>query len=158
MISQTTQMAIRVLLYVALRDDDQPVAVQEVAGSIEGSPSYAAKVVGQLVKSGMLSSQRGKGGGVKLARSPADISLLHVVRAFQGDITRIGNGNGNGIGIGEMSLEEGGYHLIMEELRMSIISILSRWTLADLVRKSLLSLEPERNGVERGVQRGQVAG
>lgn len=152
MISQTTQMAIRVLLYVALRDDDQPVAVQEVAGSIEGSPSYAAKVVGQLVKSGMLSSQRGKGGGVKLAQSPADISLFHVVRTFQGDITRVGNG------IGGMSPEEGGYHLIMEELRMSIIGILSRWTLADLVRKSLLSLEPKGNGVERGVERGQLAG
>ena len=142
MISQTTQMAIRVLLYVALRDDDQPVAVQEVAGSIEGSPSYAAKVVGQLVKSGMLSSQRGKGGGVKLARSPADISLLHVVRTFQGDITRIGNG------IGGMSLEEEGYHLIMEELRISIIGLLSKWTLDDLVRKSLLLVEAQENSVK----------
>ncbi|HEC62861.1 MAG TPA: Rrf2 family transcriptional regulator, partial [Candidatus Acetothermia bacterium] len=46
---------------------------------------FLAKLVPTLVQAGILSSSRGKGGGVRLARPPAEISLLQVIQAVDGN-------------------------------------------------------------------------
>jgi len=40
----------------------------------------------QLVTAGLVDASRGKGGGVSLARSPEEITLLQVVQAVRGPI------------------------------------------------------------------------
>lgn len=45
-----------------------------------------AKLMGQLGRAGLLSSQRGVSGGFTLARSPGEISLADIVEAIDGPI------------------------------------------------------------------------
>ena len=46
----------------------------------------AQKLMGRLTQAGLLSSARGTGGGVRLARDPAAISLADIVEAVEGPI------------------------------------------------------------------------
>jgi FeS assembly SUF system regulator len=46
----------------------------------------AQKLVGRLAAAGIIVSSRGTGGGFKLARCPADISLAEIVEAVEGPI------------------------------------------------------------------------
>jgi len=46
----------------------------------------AQKLMGRLAQAGLLASARGTGGGVRLAREPADISLADIVEAVEGPI------------------------------------------------------------------------
>ena len=46
----------------------------------------AQKLMGRLAQAGLLASARGTGGGVRLARDAADISLADIVEAVEGPI------------------------------------------------------------------------
>ena len=46
----------------------------------------AQKLMGRLTQAGLLVSARGTGGGVRLARDPASISLADIVEAVEGPI------------------------------------------------------------------------
>jgi len=50
------------------------------------SPSYLAKVLQSLVRSGFLASSRGAAGGFELARDAGDISCLEVIEALDGPL------------------------------------------------------------------------
>jgi len=52
-----------------------------IAGSVNTNPVVIRRLLSQLGKAGLVSSLAGKGGGVRLARTPERISLLDVYRA-----------------------------------------------------------------------------
>jgi Rrf2 family protein len=47
---------------------------------------FLTKVISGLVTAGLVVTSRGMGGGVMLARSPEEITLLHVIEAIDGPI------------------------------------------------------------------------
>ena len=49
------------------------------------SPTYVAKLFTQLEKAGIVASEEGIQGGYRLARPAADITVLDVVRALEGE-------------------------------------------------------------------------
>jgi len=82
-LSQTVGYAIEALATLA----DPDCANRQLADIAEcsGVPrSYLAKIVAALGRKGLVSAKRGLGGGVSLARSAQDISLLDVVEAVEG--------------------------------------------------------------------------
>ena len=50
-----------------------------------GSPDHLSKVMQKLVRTGMVSSKRGRGGGFILSVDPADIRLMDVWIAMEGN-------------------------------------------------------------------------
>ncbi len=54
----------------------------EVTGVPE---SFLASLCGSLIQAGILDSEKGQTGGLRLARSPSEISLAEVVRAIEGE-------------------------------------------------------------------------
>ena len=58
--------------------------VSTVAKTFGLSEHHLAKICATLVKSGHLTSERGRSGGIALAMSPSDIRLGSVVRALTG--------------------------------------------------------------------------
>lgn len=76
----------RYALYAALEmalAGDQPVTVGQVAGPHSIPPTALAKVLQQLVRAGIAVGTRGIGGGYRLARPRASITVLDVVSVFQ---------------------------------------------------------------------------
>ncbi len=131
MLNQTTITAFQALVYLQLNDRGAPIAPGEVAAALGASPAYLAKINTQLVKAGVLRAHRGTKGGVTLARSPADTTLLEVVEACQGRML------GDYCQPYDDVSAVCGFHAAMHELQGCIISTLERWTLADLARKPL---------------------
>ncbi len=79
MISQTSEYALRAMTYLAMHE--APATGQEIARVTKVPPGYLAKIMQQLVKAGLLKSQRGMGGGFELAKNTEDISFLEVINA-----------------------------------------------------------------------------
>jgi len=79
-----TDYALRLLMYVAQRPE-RLCTIAEVARAYGISEAHLMKVTHQLGLRGWLETVRGKGGGMRLARAPADINLGEVVRSMEPD-------------------------------------------------------------------------
>ena len=80
MISQTSEYALRAIVYLAGLDNS-PSVTQEIAEATHVPPGYLSKVLQSLSRAGLVSSQRGLGGGFTLAKLPASITIYEVIQA-----------------------------------------------------------------------------
>lgn len=78
-LTRYTDYAMRVLLYLGARQD-RLCSIAEIAQAYGVSQNHLMKVVSDLVGAGYLVSVRGRFGGVRLARPPAEINIGAVVR------------------------------------------------------------------------------
>jgi len=63
--------------------DRSPLSSTQIAELRNYSQALVAKVMTHLSQAGLVVGSRGPGGGYRLARPPAEISLLEVVRLFE---------------------------------------------------------------------------
>jgi Rrf2 family nitric oxide-sensitive transcriptional repressor len=82
MFSQTVEYALRAVVAVAGAEPGG-TSTARIAALTKVPPAYLAKVVGALVRAGILTSRRGTGGGMSLARPPEGLSILDVVNAVE---------------------------------------------------------------------------
>lgn len=75
-----TDYALRLLIYLATSEEKQTGTIQDAARRFDISANHLAKVAQTLVQKNYLISQRGRGGGLKLARSAEEINIGAVVR------------------------------------------------------------------------------
>ncbi|OGO30204.1 MAG: hypothetical protein A2Z16_02940 [Chloroflexi bacterium RBG_16_54_18] len=85
-ITRQADYAVRAVLYLAKIGEERRAATSQIAQEQQIPPSFLAKIVSQLSVAGLLQTSRGARGGVSLARSPEDISVLEVVEAIDGPI------------------------------------------------------------------------
>ncbi|MCE9569796.1 MAG: Rrf2 family transcriptional regulator [Rhodocyclales bacterium] len=123
---------LRVLMYLAL-SRDRLATVPEIAAAYGISENHLMKVAHQLVRSGVVESVRGKGGGIRLALAPEDVRLGSVVRASEGTAPIV-----------ECLSDEVATCCIAPACKLSAVlsrafdalyASLDEYTLADLVRK-----------------------
>ncbi|MDP3137379.1 MAG: Rrf2 family transcriptional regulator [Burkholderiaceae bacterium] len=79
-----TDYALRLLMYVA-QHPQRLCTIAEVAQVHAISEAHLMKITHQLALHGWIETQRGKGGGMRLARPPQDIRLGAVVRGIEPD-------------------------------------------------------------------------
>jgi Rrf2 family nitric oxide-sensitive transcriptional repressor len=80
MISQTVEYALRAVVALAYRHD-APMTGQEIAEMTRVPAPYLLKLMQQLVRARLVYSQRGRGGGFTLTRSPSEITIWDIVQA-----------------------------------------------------------------------------
>lgn len=80
MLSQTTEYALRAVVYLA-RSAPATVTVEQTAEETKVPVAYLYKVLRSLETAGIVRTRRGKLGGVTLAQDPSEVSLLDVVNA-----------------------------------------------------------------------------
>ncbi len=87
--SRGCEHAVRAMLHLAAGREPGPSLVRDVAKDLDVPFPFLAKIMQQLAKQGLVNSQKGRGGGVQLARAAQDITLLEVVEAIDGlELTR----------------------------------------------------------------------
>lgn len=79
-----TDYSLRVLIYLG-SDPDRVISINEVAGSYGISRNHLLKVVTGLQEQRLLTTYRGKSGGLKLSKSPARINIGEVIRYMEGN-------------------------------------------------------------------------
>jgi Rrf2 family nitric oxide-sensitive transcriptional repressor len=80
-----TDFSLRVLMYLAMHPDRRPT-IAEIAARYGVSKAHLMKVVYQLGLNGYVETQRGKGGGLRLARPPGRITIGEIVRQTEPDM------------------------------------------------------------------------
>ncbi len=86
-ITQQADYAIRAVLELALHKPDERVFSSEIARQ-QGVPApFLTKILARLAAAGIVTTQRGVHGGIRLTRPAEQITLLQVVEAIDGPIT-----------------------------------------------------------------------
>lgn len=131
MFSQASEYALRALTELARSEKQEWVLTSQLAEQLQIPVHYLAKVLQILARRGLLESQRGRQGGFRLARSPAEVTAWDVVselddaRALHSCI----------MGESECSDETAcPLHSLWKTIRDRFIRMLQTTTLRDLAR------------------------
>jgi Rrf2 family protein len=76
-------LATHVLTVLAVHRDAGPVTSARIARSINTNPAFLRTLLGQLRDAGLIEISLGKGGGARLARPAARVTLADVYRAVE---------------------------------------------------------------------------
>ena len=83
--SKACNYGVRAALYVATRNQQEFVSIKEISEKLNISFHFLTKILQTLTQQGIMTSFRGPKGGVALAKPAAEISLLDVVQAIDGE-------------------------------------------------------------------------
>ena len=79
-----TDYTLRVLMFCAA-NPERLITIAEMADTYGVSKNHLMKIVNDLARQGILETTRGRGGGVRLLKPPAEIVVGEVVRAAETD-------------------------------------------------------------------------
>lgn len=136
-LTQQTDYAIRVLMFATsryLREGPEALSsIREMAEAYGISENHLMKVVNRLGQAGLLYTQRGRNGGLRLGRDPGQTRLGDVVRLVEEDMALV-----ECFGDGSTCPLTAGCHLAtaLEQARRDFLESLNRHTLADLVPRA----------------------
>ncbi|MGC9529381.1 MAG: RrF2 family transcriptional regulator [Candidatus Bipolaricaulaceae bacterium] len=85
MFTQSAKYVILALVKLASRGPTATAKIQELAEAADIPYPFLAKLVPMLVRAGILTSVRGKQGGISFARPPTKITLAELIRLVEGD-------------------------------------------------------------------------
>ena len=83
LITRNTDYAVRALCCIA-EQEKNIVSTDQMVQNLQMPRSFLRKILQILNKKGLLNSYKGKGGGFTLALPPEKISLIDVMKIFQG--------------------------------------------------------------------------
>jgi len=128
-ITRYTDYALRVMTYVALKEEEL-CTIQEIADAYGISKNHLMKVVQQLNAAGYLKALRGKNGGLTLGRPPEAINIGALVRDTEQDFAIV-----ECLGPADSCVITPGCRLkgILKEALNAFIAVLDAYTLADVI-------------------------
>ena len=86
MITRQADYAVRSVLDLTLLPDEQAAFSRDIAERQNIPSSFVAKILTRLARQGIVQTQRGLTGGVRLNRPAEEITLLEVIEAIDGPI------------------------------------------------------------------------
>ncbi len=135
MITKTGLHAVRAMVALAQLPQDTYAGAATIAREIKAPQNYLAKLLQTLSREGLVQSQKGLGGGFRLARLPKEISLFDIVEPFE----QVSRWSGCILGHPTCSDEAPcAIHDRWKQVRGAYLRLLTRTTVADLVTKGEL--------------------
>jgi len=89
MFSTKGRYAIRFMLDLAQQLPNERVPLEDIAGRQDISKKYLEIVVKQLVKAKLVKGASGKGGGYRLMKPPAEITVWDILKASEGSMSSV---------------------------------------------------------------------
>jgi len=83
MLTLTGEYALRALIYLAQHSNACPIPGRRIAESAEIPVKYLSKILGDLVRFGVLDSSPGKTGGFRLRREAQNTTLYEILAPFE---------------------------------------------------------------------------
>jgi Rrf2 family nitric oxide-sensitive transcriptional repressor len=134
-LTQYSDYSLRVLLYLSQMPKEQ-ATIAEISEFYQISKNHLVKVVHSLVQLGFVISSRGKGGGIKLAKNPGEITVGEVVRKTEPNfcLVKCFNEKTNRCVITDVCRLKG----ILSQGLEAFFSVLDKYTLADGAKNTLV--------------------
>lgn len=131
-ITRATEYAIRTIIYLAKHPKGEIVLKKDICRTQDVTPAFLTKILQPLIKAGVVSSQRGVGGGFLLNKSADEITLLDILEAEEGPLR-----------LNHCLVEKGvcqrdslcSAHKVWAEAQDSMIEVLQRHSIAELVKQ-----------------------
>lgn len=86
-LGRASTYALLAATHLAQHSTGRPVLGRDIADACGLPTGHLLKILQQLVRSQILTSERGPSGGFLLRKSPDDVSMLEVIEAIEGPIT-----------------------------------------------------------------------
>jgi len=131
-ISKRCQYALKAVFELSVRDSDQPVKIQEIAGAQNIPPRFLEVILNQLRHAGFVESQRGSEGGYMLARAAEELTVGEVVQCIQGPISLTADAAGQ-LDRGEYFYGDYAFEQLWENINSAISQVCDKTTFAELV-------------------------
>lgn len=143
-----TDYTLRVLIYLgAQRGEGRLATIGDIAAAYGISENHLMKVVHHLARQGYIETTRGKGGGMRLARPPREISVGGVIRGAEEDFALVECFQGGNCSIhGACTLRK-----VLAQAMDAFLKVLDAQTLENLLRpkSDLLKIFGERIALRR---------
>jgi Rrf2 family protein len=131
-ISKTGLYAVRAVVALAKLEPGKYAGAAYIARAVGAPENYLGKLLKTLAKEGLVESQKGLGGGFRLARDPREISLFDVVEPIE----QVSRWSGCILGRSECSDEAGcPIHEQWKKVRAGYMRMLTMTTIAQLAAK-----------------------
>ena len=88
-ISTKGRYALRLIIDLAMNDNDEPIRLKDVADRQEISVKYLEQIISTLTKAGYLKSERGANGGYLLRREPSEYTVGMILRTTEGSLAPV---------------------------------------------------------------------
>ena len=89
LVSTKGRYALRIMLDLAQYSGGESVVLMDVAKRQGISEKYLESIVASLTRAGLLTGQRGRGGGYRLSRTPEEYSIGEILRATEGPLVPV---------------------------------------------------------------------
>ncbi|MBI5394804.1 MAG: Rrf2 family transcriptional regulator [Verrucomicrobia bacterium] len=129
-------------LYLAKQPSHRLVMIEEISTAENIPRSFLAKIVQSLAHAGIVESQRGVGGGFRLARAPERITILQVLEAIEGTLSLQSCTENPALCVWDTSkMESCTLCALFTEAQSRVKDLFSKTTLADLSRPKAAVLQ-----------------
>ena len=88
-ISTKGRYAIRLMLELAMHENDGYVSIKSISTNQGISEKYLEQIIKLLSKSGLVESTRGAQGGYKLTRKPSEYTVGEILRVTEGSLAPV---------------------------------------------------------------------
>jgi Rrf2 family protein len=89
MLTMRTRYALKALTFLAEREGREPTLIGDLSARGGIPKKYLEAILRELKQHGILSAQRGRGGGYSLLKPPSQVTLADVIRALDGPIAPV---------------------------------------------------------------------
>ena len=142
-ISAIEEYGLRCLVTLAREGTKGMFSIADMAEREGLSVPYTSKLLSILRKAGLVTAERGRGGGFSIARDPAEIDLYEVITALGGPIIDPDHcSRFSGQREECVHAENCSVHDVLGGLAGYIQEFLSRTTVADLISSPVIELKP----------------
>ncbi len=147
-VSQRGLYALKALLHLAGRWEEGTVATREIAEREEIPEKFLESILVVLKNARVVASRRGREGGYRLRRPPAEVVVGDVVRLLDGPLAPFGDAAELARLVASEPRHAGLYDLFLD-VRNAAAAILDHTTLADLLERDrkILVARRRRGGV-----------
>ncbi len=87
LITKRNEYALQAMIILARQEGGRPLAASALAQRLKTTPAFMSKIAQQLTKAGLLSTKRGKAGGLFLSRPANKILVKEIFAAVDGALS-----------------------------------------------------------------------
>lgn len=154
-LTRAADYAARVMIHLASLPAGGRASRSDLAAAAEVPKPFLGKILQSLVRSGLITSQRGVTGGFVLGRCPSEVTLLDVIEAVEGPLflNRCLN-PGEGCHRSAWCAA----HYLWVDAQSAMAAVLRRASLLDLARESARMAAAQSNSVVCALERPNAPG